>query len=269
MNASLCIYGIATESDKCDLINEVKRLLQSSNTVYINFGRVRTRGDSNAFIVAKQDSSFEDPSWRLEVWVTIKDLTTMVSSEGFDISDIANEAWGLKTSEQVLKQLQFEQIDVFDYGDSFIDSIYARENIENADAVAEIIFELIQKFTSLPDDDPLYDPEVDWSLVEKIEKLEGRKRKIVRAYLQVLISDIDSNIPNEKLGWRTRNKIAKELPINRQDIYKYNKEFVDLYNDELLARRPYVGPGRKWKDCWEYRINCNHETVQKIKFTKT
>jgi len=259
----LIICGQVAESNRCSLISEIKRLLHSSNKVYIHFRGIHMRDDPNVFMVAWQDPYLEDPSWRLEVWVTVKDVTASVFSEGFDISSIAYDAWSLRTSGQTLRQLRFGQVDIFDHGE-FADFIYARENMGNINAVAEIIFELIKKFTSFPDDDPLYDFKVDWSFVKTIQKLKGLKRKIVKAYLQVLLSDRNSSIPDEKLGWRTKSKIANELQINRQDVYKYNGVFVYLHDNGLLARRPYVGPGGRWKDCWEYRINCNHETVQKI-----
>jgi hypothetical protein len=262
--ASLCTYGGVIESDKCDLINEIKTLLQSSNVMYVDPARIRMGGVPDVYIVAERDPYMGKRVWRLEVWITIKDYTaTVLSKDCSDTADVARETRSLKAIVKILKRLYFEQNDVFNNG-SFIDIIYARENVEDYSTVAEIIFEVIWMFQSLPEDE-LSDNDVDSSYVKKAEELEGWKRKIFRAYLEVFIRDGNSlNISREEDCWATISKIAKQLQIKRQKIYKYRKDFYALYQDGLLLRQPYKGPGRKQRECWRYKVSCDFKTAQEI-----
>jgi hypothetical protein len=240
------------QADRCCFLEEIKGLLRSSGVVYVD-KRMHEDRIPNFFIAAEKYRYMEDPTWRLEVWITTKGFI----SSSLDDEELI-EAHSVNNMIKILQQLQFKYEDTFDYG-SGMDVIFVLDDV-NMEKAANVIFELLCMCDLLLYGDS-YEG-VDLTFVRRAECLKLSKRKIVEAYAKALLSDIEAGLL-EKNGERTRAGIAPYLGIRRQAVYYYSKDFEDLCLDGFLVKTPYKGPGMKRRS-YLYKLNCNPSTAKAI-----
>ncbi|MEM3827950.1 MAG: hypothetical protein QXP36_01865 [Conexivisphaerales archaeon] len=261
-DALLLINGQVNEFDENDFTDKVKMIIQSSGKLLIDLTpRLRECGSISVLMAAERSQCFEDHVWNLEVMVTFTKHYAAAFQEDYAL-DAVYDAYSLRVISKTLKELAFEQIDTLEC-DTVIDIIYRKEGISDRDKLAEILLKLIRQFNLVLNSEICDSSRVDWNFVENAEKLEGKKREILNAFILVLISDVESSASDKEAGWRTLSGMAPHLKIRRQFVYKYRSYFKILCDEKMLVREPYKGPGRK-QQSWRYKVNCNIETARAV-----
>lgn len=272
MNKDLFINN---ETTKEELINEIERLLERSTELNVIFGDLY----SSATVQMSEDNVL-----CIDVMLTIKDYTMAVSEQMhasmFDAPNKSFESYAmlhiLSTRISILEKMGFILVDVWSgHTDPPVtDYIYRKENV-NKEELADIILKLVGEFKksvrgigfiaefyhhlmTLEYGECNYQP-----ILEKLEQLSGKKRKLFGAFCQAFIDDIKRGLDDERIGWRTKRKIAKMAGISNQYIYKH-KLCEALHRNEMLESRLYKGPGARG-DTREFRIKyANRHDIEQI-----